>query len=150
MIPSLASMIGTNARPVEAGGPPAGGHRYWGYRIVAADNPDAWYAPTLREAKMYAAIGGANLLTNSAKAFATSSSGGNAPSNLIDGNYATWWQTNGAPATAVWWYDFDAPIEIISAMLRPHSDSGVRVTQAEIVYSDDATTWTHAVVHVVA
>jgi hypothetical protein len=84
------------------------------------------------------------LCTNTGKAAATDAHPATTAAYMIDGNPTTYWGTNNAAATAVWWYDFDTDVEIISMAVRTVDTAGQRVTQAEVVYSDDASTWTTA------
>lgn len=120
-------------------------HRYWGFRVIAANNPSATQAMSLNDAKMYAEVGGANLLTNTAKASATSFHPATAPAYLVDGNPSTYWGTNlPLPADAIWYYDFDTDVEIISAAVRNIDNPLQMVTELEVVFSDDASTWSIA------
>lgn len=121
-------------------------HRYWRLYIQACNSGPSSDYPVVDTIAMFAATG-ANLCTNTANVFASSTQAYNGTGlaiNAVAGQAGTW--STGGFAPQWWAYDFGAatPVDIVSvqatANAPPFFTNGP--TTSAVQYSDDNVTWT--------
>jgi len=117
-------------------------HRYWGLRLQRPSTSNSYIA--LTTLTMATSQGGANLCTDGSKAAADSyANDGNVPANLCDATSSAWTDGYGY-ASALWYYDFTSPVDIAEFSIQSQAGTSYAPTNFDLVYSDDASTWTSA------
>lgn len=138
---------------------PSAPHRYWGIRATKDNgfystditsglgfytgNSPSSYTLALADVTMATSVGGTNLCTNTANAYATTyANPSNAPSKALVGQSPDKWtsdQVTSGEHLPIWWYDFGSAVSIVE--LSFNNRGGFPPPAFSLVASDDAVTW---------
>lgn len=122
------------------------GHRYWGVRPTA-NSGNATYVG-IGNIEMATSVFGAAMAMTSGNVFATTHFSGFGPEQAItDDSVASHnhWSASKTGGNPIWWYDFGSGIIIKRVSITGPSTTtswSESVSAFDIVYSDDASTWT--------
>jgi hypothetical protein len=115
-------------------------HVYWRINIAANNGR---VNTQISEVQMFAAIGGANLLSGGTASASSQNSATYSAAKACDGDTATAWVTsNGAAAPSWWRYAFASPVDVAAFSLRLDSGGNDAFPKDfSLQYSDDGTNW---------
>lgn len=117
-------------------------HLYWRFNISANDGDTSFL--TIAEIEMRATVGGADQCEGGT-ATASTSEASSPPSNAVDNNASSRWNTATGVLTGWWRYQFPAAVEVLEYTIRAHPTTAGRSPKTwTLEWSDDGSSWTVA------